>query len=148
MKKDTILFGLAIGLAVFLMRWFRAFAPIEDYQIHFLPLFGIYWALRHHFKKATYPNSTTAFIRSVAEGLKISIIASLFTGLLCMLFVNYPQDALRMYPKESLALLPFTSTLSYGVLISIICAAIYVYCRALFPKHDSHIKINTGQFIY
>ena len=51
MKKNIVLIAVFIGLAVFLMRWFRAFTPIENYQIHFLPLFGIYFGMRLYFKK-------------------------------------------------------------------------------------------------
>jgi hypothetical protein len=146
MKKDTILISLSIGLAVFLMRWVRAFTPIENYEIHFLPLFGIYWGMKLHFNriKKTKPDYNVTLIRAMWLGLRMSFIASIFTGLLCFLFVQYPKHILRMFPPLFLHSVPFISTVAYGVLITIICSAVYVYCK----PEKFHIKWHTGHLLY
>jgi hypothetical protein len=150
MKKYTILIALSIGLAVFLMRWFRAFTPIENYQVHFLPLFGIYFGMRMHFKKLkmSNPGYRITFMRTFWMGLRMSLIASFITGLLCLFFVQYPADTVRYFSPLHLHAIPFTSTAAYGVLVSILCSAVIVYFKPIKIKHDTNFKLHTGQFLY
>ncbi len=131
MKKDTILIGLAIGLAVFLIRWFRTFTPIENYELHFLPLFGIYWGLKYHFRQITNSNPEyhPTFLRSCWVGIQMSFFASIFTGVLCLIFVKYSAGTISMFSPLHLHSFPFTSTAAYGLLVSILCSAVYVYFR-------------------
>jgi hypothetical protein len=148
MKKNTILLALLIGVAVFLMRWFRAFTPIENYQIHFLPLFGVYLGMRLYFKKiiSSNPGYEVTFIRAFWLGIQMSFIASLFTGLLCLLLVPYPTETQRMFSPLYLHSFPFISTAAYGVLVTIICSAVYVYFKPAKVKHNTNFKLHTGQF--
>ncbi|HTA26694.1 MAG TPA: hypothetical protein VK809_02820 [Bacteroidia bacterium] len=150
MKRDTIFIALAIGLAVFLMRWFRAFTPIENYQIHFLPLFGIYFGMRMHFKKLKMADDDypITFIRTFWLGLQMSLLAAVFTGLLCLLFVSYSADTIRMFSPLHLHSFPFTSTAAYGILVSILCSAIIVYFKPIKIKHDTNFHLHSKQFLY
>ena len=150
MKKYTILIALSIGLAVFLMRWFRAFTPIENYQVHFLPLFGIYFGMRLYFKniKIAYPSYNITFLPVFSLGLLMSLFASVVTCVLCLLFVQYPAGTMKFFSPLHLYSLPFLSTASYGVLVSILCSAVIVYFKPIKIKPHTHFKWHTGQFIY
>jgi hypothetical protein len=150
MKKYTILISLFVGLAVFFMRWFRAFTPIENYEIHFLPLFGMYFGMRQHFKKLKManPGYEVTFIRTFWLGIQMSLIAAVFTGILCLLFVPYSADTMKFFSPLHLHSIPFTSTAAYGILVSILCSAVIVYFKPIKIKHDTNFKLHTGQFLY
>ena len=150
MKKYVVLIAVFIGLAVFLMRWVRAFTPIENYQIHFLPLFGIYFGMRLYFKKMKManPDYQVTFIPVFSLGLIMSLMASVVTCILCLLFVQYPADTMKFFSPLHLHSLPFMSTASYGVLVSILCSAVIVYFKPIKIKPDTHFKWHTGHFIY
>jgi hypothetical protein len=149
MKRDTVLIALAIGLAIFLMRWVRAFTPIENYQIHFLPLFGIYWGLKLYFRKMkkSNPQYRISFLPALWLGIRMCLIASVFTGLLCFLFVQYPASTIKMFPALFLHSFPFISTAAYGLLITIICSAVFVYFKPIKSKPGTKFKLNTGQLL-
>jgi hypothetical protein len=149
MKKDTILIAIAIGLAVFLMRWFRAFTPIENYEVHFLPLFGIYFGMRRHFKtiKIAHPKYPVTFLRSFWFGIEMSLIASFVTGVLCLLFVQYPTETVKFYSPWLLHAIPFTSTAAYGVLVSILCSSVIVYFKPIKIDPNKHIKLHPGHHL-
>jgi hypothetical protein len=149
MKKDTILMALVIGLAVFLMRWFRAFTPIENYEIHFLPLFLIYLALRLHFKriKMTTPAYDITFLRAFWLGIRVTLIASVFTWVLCLLFVQYPAPLVNAVSQLFLLSSPFFNTLMYGSMVSVLCSAGFVYFKPFKIKHDTNFKLHTGHHL-
>ncbi len=148
MKKDTILIAILIGLAVFLMRWFRVFTPIENYQIHFVPLFGLYIGMRMHFKKlkTANPNYQVNFLPTFWLGIEMSFIAAVVTGLLCLFFVPYPAETVKFFSPLHLHSIPFTSTASYGILVSILCSSVIVYFKPIKIHHDN---LHTGHhFLY
>lgn len=148
MKKDTILIAIAIGLAVFLMRWFRAFTPIENYQIHFLPLFGLYFGMRMHFKKlkTANPDYHVNFLPTFWLGIQMSFIAAIVTGLLCLFFVPYTPDTMKFFSPLHLHSIPFTSTAAYGVLVSILCSSVIVYFKPIKINHDNFL--HTGNHLF
>ncbi|HTB31755.1 MAG TPA: hypothetical protein VK808_07000 [Bacteroidia bacterium] len=150
MKRYTFFIALFVGLAVFLMRWFRAFTPIENYEVHFLPLFGIYFGMRIHFKKLKMvnPDYPVKFIPTFWLGLQMSLIAAIFTGVLCLLFVPYSADTVKYFSPLHLHTIPFTSTAAYGILVSILCSAVIVYFKPIRIKHDTNFKLHTGHFVY
>ncbi len=146
MKKDTILIALLIGVAVFLMRWIRAFTFIGDYEVHFLPLFAIFWGIKLYFRKLrTFePGNLITFGRALWLGMRMSLIASFCTGVLCMSFIDYPADVQRMFPALYLHAIPFISTMAYGVLVSILCSAFYVYFKPIKINHLPNFGLHTG----
>jgi hypothetical protein len=150
MRKETILTALIIGLGVFLMRWFRAFTPIEDYKIHFLPLFGIYFGMRWHFKKLKMadPAYQVDFLPAFWYGMQMSLIAAVLTALLCVLFVPYSSLTLKMFSPFYLHSFPFVSTSCYGFLVSILCASVIVYFKPIKIKPGTNYKFHAGQFMY
>jgi len=68
--------------------------------------------------------------------------------LLCLLFVPYSADTVKFFTPLHLHALPFLSTASYGILVSILCSAVIVYFKPIKIKHDNNFKLHMGHFVY